>query len=243
MMARPGRYPVLRSREEPHMSHRPDAEAFAELALSLHDTSFEVTVDRVLDFAVTALGCAHAGVIVVHPGHRVETVAATHPVVATLDKIQMDLGEGPDIEVIKDRTSVKVTDVLTDERWPRWAAEVAAAGVRSMVGTRLHTASATMGSLNLYDPEPGRFDEVDVDVAHMLARHAAVAMSSARGNETLWKAIDARNLIGQAQGILMERFGVDAEQAFGVLRRYSQDNNLRLAVVAERLIATRELPR
>ena len=63
-------------------------------------------------------------------------------------------------------------------------------------------------------------------------------MSSARGNENLWKAIDARNLIGQAQGILMERFGVDAEQAFGVLRRYSQDNNLRLAVVAERLIAT-----
>lgn len=224
------------------MSHRPDAEAFTELALSLHEASFEETVDRVLDFATTALGCAYAGVVLVHQGSHVETVAATDPVVATLDKIQLDLGQGPDIDIVTDRTSVKVVDVLTDGRWPRWAAEVAAAGVRSMVGTRLHTATATIGSLNLYDPEPGRFDDADVDVAHMLARHAAVAMSSAQGVEHLWKAIDARNLIGQAQGILMERFGVDAEQAFGVLRRYSQDNNVRLAAVAERLIATRRLP-
>ena len=219
-----------------------DAEGFAVLALTLHDITFEETVDRVLEFAVTALGCAYAGVILVHPGHRVETVAATDPVVATLDKIQLETGEGPDLEVIVDRTSVRVDDVLTDERWPRWAAEVAAAGVRSMVGTRLHTASTTIGSLNLYDPEPDRFDDADVDVAHLLGHHAAVAMASARGVEHLWKAIDARNLVGQAQGILMERFGVDADQAFGVLRRCSQGHNIRLAVLADRLVQTRDLP-
>ena len=76
----------------------------------------------------------------------------------------------------------------------------------------------------------------------MLARHAAVAMDTARDTEHLWKAIDARNLVGQAQGMLMERFGVDAEQAFAVLRRYSQDNNVKLHVVAQRLIDTRTLP-
>ena len=224
------------------MAVRPDAETFAQLALSLHDASVEQTVERVLEFTLEALGCAHAGVILVHAGSRVETVAATDPVVAHLDQIQLESGEGPDLEVIADRHAVRIADVTREERWPRWAAAVAATGVRSMLGTRIHTSTTVVGSLNAYDPEPDRFDQADVDIAHLLARHAAVALENARGTENLWRAIDARNRVGQAQGILMERFGLDAEHAFGVLRRYSQDNNLKLHDVAERLIATRTLP-
>ena len=225
------------------MAGPPDAEEFAELALDLHEVeSFDETVDRVLEFAVKALHCAYAGVILVHAQDQVETVAATHPLVAELDKIQLETGEGPDLELMADRHGVRIADVRLDRRWPMWADQVAATGVRSMLGTRLYTTRSTIGSLNFYDPEPDRFTEEDVDVAHMLARHAAVAMENARGTEHLWKAIDARNLIGQAQGILMERFTIDADQAFAVLRRYSQDNNLRLHVVAEKLIATRGLP-
>lgn len=225
------------------MAGHPDAEEFAKLALDLHEVeSFGETVDRVLEFALKALGCAYAGVILVHARERAETVAATHPLVAELDKIQVECGQGPDLEVIRDRNCVHVHDVEEDDRWPAWSKKVAAVGVRSMLGTRLYTTRATIGSLNFYDPEPNRFDEADVDIAHMLARHAAVAMDSARGSEQLWKAIDARNLVGQAQGILMERFGVDAEQAFAVLRRYSQDNNQRLHDVAVKLIDTRSLP-
>lgn len=221
----------------------PDADEFAELALSLHEgSSFEETVERVLEFAVKALSCSYAGVILVHEKARVETVAATHPVVAALDRIQLESGEGPDLEVIADRHGVLVPDVRTEQRWPSWARAVDAAGVRSMLGTRLYTSRTTIGSLNFYDAEPDRFGPEDVDVAHMLARHAAVAMDTARDNEHLWKAIDARNLVGQAQGMLMERFGIDADQAFAVLRRYSQDNNLKLHVVAQRLIDTRTLP-
>lgn len=225
------------------MPGRPDAEEFARIALDLHEVeSFNETVDRVLEFAVKALDCAYAGVILVHAKERVETVAATHDVVAELDKIQMECGQGPDLEVILDHHSILIRDVESDQRWPAWSELVSAAGVRSMLGIRLHTTRTTIGSLNFYDPAPDRFSQEDLDVAHMLARHAAIAMENARGVEHLWKAIDARNLIGQAQGILMERFGVDAEQAFAVLRRYSQDHNLRLHVVAEKLIATRSLP-
>ena len=221
----------------------PDADEFAELALTLHEgSSFAETVDRVLEFAVKALRCAYAGVILVHDRSRVETVAATHPVVAELDRIQLESGEGPDLEVIDDRHGVLVRDVRTETRWPSWAREVDRAGVRSMLGTRLYTTDTVIGSLNFYDPEPERFSREDADVAHMLARHAAVALDSARDTEHLWKAIDARNLVGQAQGILMERFTIDSEQAFGVLRRISQDNNLKLHEVAQRLIDSRELP-
>ena len=184
------------------MIGQPDAEEFAELALDLHDVPFEETVERVLEFAVKALNCAYAGIILVHAAGSVETVAATHPVVAELDAIQMECGQGPDLEVIADRHGVLIRDAEADDRWPQWSGRVVAAGIRSMLGTRLYTTRNTIGSLNFYDHEPDRFDGADVDVAHMLARHAAVAMESARGAENLWKAIDARNLIGQAQGIL-----------------------------------------
>ena len=79
-------------------------------------------------------------------------------------------------------------------------------GIRSMLGARLYTTRQVLGSLNLYSFEVDAFDSYDVDVAHLLARHAAVALESARGTEHLLKAVDARNLIGQAQGILMERY-------------------------------------
>ncbi len=221
----------------------PDAEAFARLALDLHDVDgLDETVERILEFTVKTFGCGYAGVILVHGGSRVETVAATDPVVAGLDAVQLEAGEGPDLELIADRHEVIVRDVREESRWPRWCEAVADAGIRSMLGSRLYTSQQVVGSLNLYDPEPGAFDEADADVAHMLARHAAVAVQHARGEEHLRKAVDARNLVGQAQGILMERFDLDAERAFEVLRRYSQHHNTKLHLVAQQLIDSRTLP-
>jgi len=232
----------LRDREADSMSEDL-SEEFAQLALALHDqATLEETVETVVDFALKAVGCAHAGVLFVHRRKQVETVAATDEVVRQLDQLQFECGEGPDLDLITDRASVLVTDTRYESRWPTWAAKVAAAGINSMLGTRLYTTSTTIGSLNLYDPEPEHFDIADQQVAHVLARHAAVALSSARDNENLWRAIDARKLIGQAQGILMERYSIDADRAFALLRRYSQDTNTKLNVVAERLITTRRLP-
>lgn len=81
----------------------------------------------------------------------------------------------------------------------------------------------------------------DREVAHTLARHAAVALASAQDTASVWRAIDARRTMGQAQGILMERLSIDADLAFAVLRTYSQDNNVKLHTAAERLVATRKL--
>ncbi len=216
---------------------------FADLAMSLHDEpTLEQTVDRVLEFALKAVDCSYAGIIFVHREKRVETFAATDPLVARLDEVQFEVGEGPDIEIIEDHRGVVVDDTRTDPRWPAWSREVADAGVLSMLGTRLHTSESTIGSLNLYDVRRGAFTGEDRDVAHILARHAAVALAASREQTNLWKAIDARQLIGQAQGILMERFALDPDQAFGVLRRYSQDRNVKLHEVAAQLVETRRLP-
>ncbi|MGO4258389.1 GAF and ANTAR domain-containing protein [Marmoricola sp. RAF53] len=226
----------------PDLSRGP-AEDFAEMALRLHDEpGVEETVDLVLEYALKAVGCDFAGVIFVHGGTQVETIAATDPLVERLDEIQMEHGEGPDLDTLEDRLSIIVDDTATETRWPGWAARVASAGIRSLLSTRLYTAGTVIGTLNLYSVKPRQFDVDDQEVAHILARHAAVAIGTARKEENLWQAVDARKLIGQAQGILMERFDLTSDQAFAVLLRYSQDNNIKLRKVAERLVETRRLP-
>jgi GAF domain-containing protein len=218
------------------------AEEFAELALALHDETVEETVEKVLEFTLKAIGCDYAGVIFVHGKHNIETAAATDPIVAKLDAMQMEVGEGPDVSVIADRLGVIVSDTRSESRWPSWAARVYDAGIRSLISVRMYTDEETIGTLNAYSQHPDAFDVDDQAVAHVLARHAAVALGNARKIENLWLAVDARKRIGQAQGILMERFDLTADQAFAVLLRYSQDNNMKLRVVADRLVETRELP-
>jgi AmiR/NasT family two-component response regulator len=85
-------------------------------------------------------------------------------------------------------------------------------------------------------------DTVDEATGRLLARHASVAVATVRQASTLAQAVEARTLIGQAQGLLMERFAIDADHAFAVLRRYSQDNNIKLRIVADELVTTRRLP-
>lgn len=219
------------------------AEQFAQLAIALHDEpTVEETVEMVLDFGLKAIGADHAGVIFVHGKQRVETAAATSPIVAKVDAIQMEVGEGPDVSVLEDRLSVIVSDTELDTRWPLWAGLVAEAGIRSLLSVRMYTSETVVGTLNLYSNRPDAFDTDDQEVAHILARHAAVALASARKLENLWQAVDARKRIGQAQGMLMERFDLNADQAFAVLLRYSQDNNIKLRAVADLLIETRNLP-
>lgn len=220
-----------------------DAEEFAEMAIRLHDEpGVEETVELVLQYALKAVDADYAGVIFVHSKTKVETVSATDPLIEKLDEIQLQVGEGPDISALGDVISVIVDDTTTDRRWPAWAGLVAGAGVRSLLNVRLWTSTSTLGTLNLYSREPNKFSADDQAVAHVLARHAAVAIGSARKERHLWQAVDARKRIGQAQGILMERYDLTADKAFAVLLRYSQDKNIKLRVVADQLVENGSLP-
>jgi GAF domain-containing protein len=221
------------------------ADVFARLALELHRGSgVEETIDAVLQFSLLAVGCSHAGVMLARRGGRLEPAASTAPVVGRIDQLQLEYGEGPALTSMADRNDVGllVKDLALDERWPVWGPAAAALGLRSALALRLHTGGATMGVLELFHPEPDAFGADEDALAHILARHASVAVATARHEASLWQAVDARKLVGQAQGILMERFAMDADQAFAVLRRYSQDYNIKLRDVADRLINTRNLP-
>jgi GAF domain-containing protein len=222
------------------------ADTFARLAIELHDaTGVEETVDAVVQFALQALSCTYAGIALYTRGSRPEVAAVTDPVVADVYDLQLSSDNGPLVTALRERTTVLIRDTSTDDRWPAWAEKVAALGVRSVLDVPLATGAEprrTVGVLGLYSPVPDAFSEDDEAIAHILARHASVALASARHEETMAQAVDARKLVGQAMGILMERFDVDGDRAFAILKRYSQDNNTKLRDVAQHLIDTRKLP-
>ncbi|TDW70629.1 GAF and ANTAR domain-containing protein [Kribbella pratensis] len=223
------------------------ADTFARLAIELHDApGVEETIDAVVQFALQALNCTYAGVTLYTRGSRPEVAAVTDPVVADVYQLQIDTDNGPLVTALRERTTILIRDTDTDDRWPEWAAKVSALGVRSVLDVPLATGDATrqtVGVLGLYSPLPDAFTEDDEAIAHILARHASVAVASARHEETMAQAVDARKLVGQAMGILMERFDVDDDRAFAILKRYSQDTNTKLRDVAQHLIDTRKLPR
>lgn len=219
------------------------AAEFADLAIQLHEEpTVAETVELVVQYALKAVDCEYAGVMMFRAGKKVETAAATDPLVEQLDQFQIECAQGPGVDVHSDLGTIRVADTRLEQRWPEWARCMDEKGIRSVLTARMSTGTTDVGTLNLFHTQPDAFDRDDEAVAAILARHAAVALASARRDENLWLAIDARKLIGQAQGILMERFNLSPDQAFAVLLRYSQDKNLKLRDVAQLLVSGRGLP-
>ncbi|WP_406057503.1 GAF and ANTAR domain-containing protein [Kribbella sp. NBC_00889] len=213
---------------------------FAQLALELHGSdSIEETV---VQFALQTLHCSHAGVALVGEQGQPEVSAVTSPIVAEAFRAQWTAADGPLVESLRNHATVLVADTATEQRWPDWAAKVHAAGVRSVLDVPLSTIAETVGVLGLYSLTPETFGPDDEAIAHLLAMYASVAVATARNERNLISAVDARTLVGQATGILMERYGIDEDRAFAVLKHYSQHTNTKLRDVAQQLIDTRHLP-
>lgn len=221
-----------------------EAEGFAELAAALHAApSPTETAEEVVGFAREQLDADHAGITLMRANDRLETVAPTDDVVVQADALQYELAEGPCRDASWTGDTLLSSDVASDPRWPDWGPKAAALGIVSALAVELtSSAGARIGAVNLFWGRPRAFDRDDIAFAHVFTRHAALALASSFELANLNVALDARKRIGQAQGMLMERFGLDEDRAFEVLRRYSQNHNLKLRQVAERLVATRVLP-
>ena len=219
------------------------ADAFAQLAIELHDApSVGETVDAVVQFALQAENCTYAGVALAMRGGRTEIGAVTDPVVEAIYQAQIEAGEGPMITALTERTTVYIPDTAAETRWPDWQRRIVGLGIGSVLHVPMAASDRTIGVLSLFNTRADAFDTDDEAIAHILARHASIAVASARHEETMAQAVDARKLVGQAMGILMERFDVDGDRAFAILKRYSQDTNTKLRDVAQQLVDTRKLP-
>ena len=220
-----------------------DPTFFSRMALDLHDEpTAERTVQRIAEYAKLATSCDDAGIMLVHARHQIETAAATSQRVGESHNLQIVHDEGPCLDAIEGEAHYSSSDVEKDLRWPHWGPAVADLGLRSVLSLRLETKARRYGSLNLYAERPDAFDDDDLAVGTIFVRHASVAIASAHNEEGLQVAIDARKLIGQAQGILMERFDLDPDRAFEFLRRQSQTHNVKLRYVAEWVVDHRSSP-
>ncbi|MEV5967375.1 GAF and ANTAR domain-containing protein [Kribbella sp. NPDC051952] len=220
-----------------------DAGMYAQLAIDLHDApGVDETLEAVVQFALKAENCTHAGVVLAVRSGRAEIGVVTDPAVDTMYGVEIAAAHGPTLAALTGIT-IAVPDVATDNRWPHWQTAAAEAGIGSALHVPMTAGDRTIGVLSLYNDHPDAFSFDDEAIAHILARHASVAVATARHEVAMTQAVDARKLVGQAMGILMERFDLDADQAFAVLRRYSQDTNTKLRDVANQLVNTRKLPR
>ena len=224
------------------------AEIAAIASAVLSGNTLEETLRRVVSTAVSAMdGCDSAGVFVVD-GQSVRSVAYTSDAVVDLDRLQDTLGEGPCLDAAKSAAVVYVSDLSEDERYSRFGAAATTADIRTVLACPL-SSDGMRGALNLYARLPNVFGATDRAKGTILAALAGAAIASTARradlqsqNVNLQAALVSRELIGQAQGILMERERVSAEQAFDILRRASQHLNEKLRDVAQNLVETGESP-
>jgi GAF domain-containing protein len=218
-----------------------------QLALRMAELARSIAlrkVDEVLeDVTATAKelipGVDIAGVLLVGKGGSFETLAPTGQLMFHLDELQMRYGEGPCVEAAVDEVVVRTDDFRNEPRFPNYAPEVVKLGVLSALSFKLYTADRTAGALNLFGYQPKLWDSEAETIGMVLAAHAAAAILASREGDQLQSALSTRDRIGQAKGIIMERFKIDDVRAFAMLRQLSQDTNTKLIEVAQRVIDTR----
>ncbi|WP_445183169.1 GAF and ANTAR domain-containing protein [Pseudonocardia sp. Cha107L01] len=221
------------------------ADALAEMARDLAaQESTRATLDRVVAHAVALVeGCEAAGVMVVRRG-EVITLAASDNVVVASDRLQGECGEGPCFDAARNKYEVyRITDLSTrSDQWPKYAPVARELGIGSMMGFLLYTRDKDLGALDLYSSRSGAFGQQEEHVGWLLASHAAVAMAGAEHVENLETALETRKVIGEAVGILMARYTLAENDAFGRLAKASQDSNVKVRVLAETITLTGDLP-
>ena len=214
------------------------ASAFSEFARDVeHQLDFAATLDEVVRAAIVLIpGCDEASISMMRSHRRLESRAASGPLSRAVDALQDSLGEGPCFDSAYSGVTIRVADMAGETRWPRFASAAVEAGAVAMLCFQLYVEKGNFGALNLYSRSAGSFDDESEHVGLMFAGHAAVAYAASSQDAAADRKFIASQLIGQAQGILMERYKVTADQAFSRLVRVSQQRNAKLRDVAAGLV-------
>lgn len=182
-------------------------------------------------------GADCADVLLVSESNDFRSLAATRQLAIDVDGIQEQFYEGPCLDAAGGHALVLCDDLQDDLRWPRFAKSAVAVGVHAMLSCQLYTHDKRKGALNLFGLKPGVFTAKDQAVGAMLATHAATALIAHDRERQFQAALSSRDVIGQAKGMIMERFAVDATRAFELLKKLSQDANTPVVDIAAGLVA------
>jgi transcriptional regulator with GAF, ATPase, and Fis domain len=219
------------------------AELLRRTMVTLTEKAFSPTeIDAVLQNATAAAveliaGVHCADVLLISGPDLFRSMAATSQLAIDLNGMQRRFHEGPCLDAAVDRSVILCNDLGKDSRWPSFAEAAIAAGVHSMLSFQLFAHNGRMGALNLFGLAPDSFTLEAEALGAMLATYVANAFIADDKELQFRSALNSRDVIGQAKGMIMERFCVDSVQAFDLLTKLSQQSNTRVAVVAAELVA------
>jgi GAF domain-containing protein len=211
--------------------------------LLLVEESLETTHGRVASLACrTVPACDLASVTMITDGRPV-TPVQTDPLAAELDSVQYRSRRGPCLEAYAVGSVIREKIPENPDRWPEFTTVAKTAGVHAVLAVPLVASDRPLGALNLYSRSDGGYDEADEETALLFSEQAAIACANA---EVYWQtyaltthlreALESRDVIGQAKGILMARRDCSPEAAFAALRQVSQQRNIKLRDIAEQVV-------
>ncbi|BBZ63612.1 GAF and ANTAR domain-containing protein [Mycolicibacterium monacense] len=242
---RAGAGPSQRQRESDEIDYHEGLRGVAGIVAGAG--SVTELLNKVAQFAVRAIpGVEGAGVALIDREGlpSIQTWSATAPFVNEIDLVQYrDLHEGPCLTCMHSLRPTISGSLGSDQRWPHFGGRVARMGVHSALSVPLIVDDRTLGAINAYAAHRDAFGEHAVQLACEFAGPAAVAVYHARlladaheSTDRLQRALASRAVIDQAIGIIRSRSGVSGEEAFARLTRISQSENVKLHIVAERLV-------
>jgi len=221
----------------------PMAEGLDVLAeFFVDDGTFGDTLLRVAEVARRMVAADMAGITMMVEG-RPQTGVYTDTLAPEIDEAQYETGVGPCIEAFRDQRTYRIDSTADDDRWPAFAKDALAHGIRSTLSVPLAVRGEAMGAFNLYAKTLSAFDDVNSRRVELFGRHAAIVLANSRIywdarelNENLQQAMRSRATIDQAVGILMVGGGRNPEEAFDLLVRASQRENRKLRDIAEDIV-------
>jgi GAF domain-containing protein len=182
-------------------------------------------------------GAQEAGITVTSRQNEISTPSVTHDSARLLDEFQQRHLEGPCVHAAWTRKVVVIDDLETDERWPKYQADALAhTPIRSVLSLPMFADELSMGALNFYADHPQAFSEDSRRIAAIFATLGALAWSNVVRTQQFKEALSTRDMIGQAKGILIERYDLDDQTAFNTLIKLSQSMNTPLREIARRVI-------
>lgn len=209
----------------------------------LSEQTVERTLQLVTELAVRTLRWATAASVTVQEGEQPRTITSSDTVARRLDEVQYETDEGPCLEALERRVVINTALASAHQRWPGFVDAATASGMGSILSLPLLAGERSLGGLNIYSVEHAPFPDDDEMTASLLAEQGATVLANVAAfrdatavNAQLMDALETRDHIGQAKGILMERESCSADAAFDILRRASQRTNRKLRDVAEDLI-------
>jgi GAF domain-containing protein len=220
-------------------AHSDLGRAIAAASRSIHQSqTLDETLASIAHAARSSIpGFDQVGISTLQRNGEVQTRAATGDLVYKLDATQYELGEGPCVDTLREARVVVAPRLRQEQRWPRYVPAAVEMGLRSQLAVKLYLdEEGTLGGLNLYSTTSDDIADEAEATAELFAAHAAIALSNAHERETLNQALHTRKVIGQALGILMERYKINEDRAFAFMVRASTHGNIKLRDIAQGLV-------